>query len=67
MTFMQDATSLIYFMEKIEKWLTVKDDPQYARLWVLYSASTYANMRLLLDGRSYTGRFLSGVLCNKPV
>ena len=51
LTFMQDATYLIYFMEKIEKWLTVKEDPLYARLWVLQSASVYANMRLLLDGK----------------
>ena len=51
LTFLQDASSLIYFMEKIEKWLTVKDDPLYAQMWVVYSASTYANMRLLLDDK----------------
>jgi len=51
LSFFQQATGLIYYMEKIEKWLTVKNDPQYAQLWILYAASQYANMRLLLDGK----------------
>ncbi|MCL2406205.1 MAG: nucleotidyltransferase domain-containing protein [Defluviitaleaceae bacterium] len=51
LSFFQQATGLIYYMEKIEKWLTVKNDPLYAQLWVLFSASQYANMRLLLDNK----------------
>jgi len=49
LSFFQNSTGLIYFMEKIEKWLTVKDDPLYAQLWVLKAAEHYANMRLILD------------------
>ena len=51
LAFFGEASSLIYFMEKIEKWLTVKDDPLYAQMWVVYSSSTYANMRLILDNK----------------
>ena len=51
LAFLQAASGLIYYMEKIEKWLTVKNDPQYARLWVLNSASLYADMQLILDNK----------------
>ena len=51
LAFLHQASSLIYYMEKIEKWLTVKDDPLYAQMWVVYSSSTYANMRLILDNK----------------
>lgn len=49
--FFQMATGMIYYIEKTEKWLTVKKDPQYAQLWILKAAEHYANMRLVLDGR----------------
>ena len=51
LSFFVDASSLIYYMEKIEKWLTVKNNPMYAQMWVVFSASCYANMRLILDGK----------------
>jgi len=51
LSFFQQSTGMIYYMEKIEKWLTVKNDPLYAQLWVLSAATHYANMRLLLDGK----------------
>ncbi|MCL2605158.1 MAG: nucleotidyltransferase domain-containing protein [Defluviitaleaceae bacterium] len=47
----QYATWLVGDMEKIEKWLTVKDDPLYAQFWLLKTAEAYANMRLVLDGK----------------
>ena len=47
----QLALYMIYYMEKIEKWLTVKDDPLYAQKWVLDASYVYANMRLVLDGK----------------
>ncbi|MCL2285182.1 MAG: nucleotidyltransferase domain-containing protein [Firmicutes bacterium] len=50
LSFFQQATYLIGDMEKIEKWLTVKDDPLYAQLWVLKAADMYANMCLALKG-----------------
>jgi len=55
LAFFQQASGLIYYMEKIEKWLTVKNDPMYAQFWVTHSSYTYANMCLLLDGKP-TGR-----------
>jgi len=51
LSFFRQSTGIIYYMEKIEKWLTVKDDPLYAQLWILYASYTYANMRLLLDDK----------------
>jgi len=51
LSFFQQSAGLIYYMEKIEKWLTVKDNPQYAQHWVSQAAYTYANMRLLLDSK----------------
>ena len=51
LNFFHLASGLLYYMEKIEKWLTVKNDPQYAALWVLQSAYYYANLRLVLDGK----------------
>jgi len=51
LAFFHAATELIGIMEKIEKWLTVKDDPQYAQLWSLKAAEQYANMRLILDNK----------------
>jgi len=43
------ATYLIGDMEKIEKWLTVKNDLLYAQYWILKAADIYANMVLALD------------------
>lgn len=51
LAFFQHACGLIGLMEKIEKWLTVKDDPLYAQLWVLKGTEQYANMRLVLDNK----------------
>jgi len=53
-------------MEKIEKWLTVKDDPLYAQLWILQSAYTYANMRLVLDGKPPSREAVLKVMAYAP-
>jgi len=49
LAFFQSATFLLGDMEKIEKWLTVKDDPLYTQLWTLKAIEQYANMRLIFD------------------
>ncbi len=49
--FFQMTTGMIYFIEKTEKWLTVKKDLQYAQLWILKATEHYANMRLVLDNK----------------
>jgi len=51
LSFFQEATGLIGQIEKVEKWLAVREDPLYAQLNVLYLANYYANMRLILDGK----------------
>ena len=51
MSLFGQSIGLIYYMEKIEKWLTVKGDPLYAQLWVLQANYIYANMRLILDNK----------------
>jgi len=60
------ATDLIYFMEKIEKWLTVKDDPLYAQLWCLKAVELYANMRLVLDKRPTSRKAVLKVMAYAP-
>jgi len=51
LSFFQDTTWLIGIMEKIEKWLVVKDDPLYAQFWALKAVEFYANMLLTLDNK----------------
>jgi predicted nucleotidyltransferase len=51
LSFFTQATWLLGSMEKIEKWLTVKNDIPYAQFWVLKTAEQYANMRLILDDK----------------
>jgi len=51
LSFFHNAVLLIGIMDKIEKWIVVKKDPQYSQYWILKAADIYANMRLILDGR----------------
>ena len=66
LSFFQQAAGMIYYMEKIEKWLTVKNDPLYAQLWVLYATSHYANMRLLLDEKPPSREAVLKVMAYAP-
>jgi predicted nucleotidyltransferase len=50
-TFFVSAAYLLGDLEKLEKWLTVKNDLMYTQLWVLKVAESYANMRLVLDDK----------------
>jgi uncharacterized protein len=47
-TFFQYASHLVGFMEKIEKWLVVKNNPLYAQFYILRAATLLADMKLLL-------------------
>ena len=51
LSFFQSATGLLYYMEKIEKWLTIKEDPLYTQFWTLKAVDQYANMHLILNGK----------------
>jgi len=66
LSFFQYSTYLLGDTEKIEKWLTVKDDPLYAQFWVLKAADTYANMRLLLDGKPISREAVLKVANTEP-
>jgi len=66
LSFFQQASGLIYNMEKIEKWLTVKDDLLYAQLWILQSAYTYANKLLVLDGKPPSREAVLKVMAYAP-
>ena len=66
LAFFQSATGLIYYMEKIEKWLTIKDDPLYAQLWVLKATEHYANMRLVLDKKPPSREAVLKVMAYSP-
>lgn len=48
--FFEYSCWLIGDMEKIEKWLVVRDDVRYAQLYVLKAADVLANMYLILKG-----------------
>ncbi|MCL2386305.1 MAG: nucleotidyltransferase domain-containing protein [Defluviitaleaceae bacterium] len=66
LAFFQNSTWLLGTMEKIEKWLTVKDDPLYAQLWCLKATELYANMRLILDGKPSSRESIIKVLAYAP-
>ncbi len=51
LTSFKQACWLIGDIEKIEKWLTVRNNPLYAQHWVLKAVDLYASMLLLLDGK----------------
>jgi predicted nucleotidyltransferase len=66
LAFFQTSTYLIGDMEKIEKWLTVKKDPQYAQLWCLKATEQYANMRLILDNKPASREAVLKVMAYAP-
>jgi len=49
-TFFSYASGLIGMMEKVEKWLVVRQNPQYAQFYLLKCADTVADMYLILQG-----------------
>lgn len=52
LSFFVASNSLIWCAEKIEKWLTVKEDPLYAQLYVVTAASILSQMKLISLGIS---------------
>lgn len=43
------AGDLAYFIEKCQKWLTVREDTEYCRFWLLKASETAANMIICLN------------------
>lgn len=52
LSFFNTSNALIGMAEKIEKWLTVKNDPLYSQLYVAYTANVLAEMKLISLGIS---------------
>lgn len=52
LTFFQLVCHLVGLMEKIEKWLVVKNDPLYAQFYILKTSTVLADMKLLLAKES---------------
>lgn len=50
-TFFEYACYFIGSMEKVEKWLSVWEDPLYAQFYLLKAGEMLANMRLILGGQ----------------
>jgi len=43
------ATHITYCLEKCQKWLIVKNNPQYAQFWILKASEAIANMIICLN------------------
>jgi hypothetical protein len=55
MQLMRWGGMVLYTLPKAEKWLYVKNDLEYAFLWIMYSVSNLAKIEALLHGK-LTGR-----------
>src|SRR5262249_23491671 len=55
MQLMRWGGMVLYTLTKAEKWLYVKNDLEYAFLWIMYSVSNLAKIETLLHGK-LTGR-----------
>ncbi|MEO3944066.1 nucleotidyltransferase [Gorillibacterium sp. CAU 1737] len=60
------AGELISLMEKTEKWLTVRKDPQYAQYYVLKAAEALAHMELRLMGEPSSRESIQKVMKTRP-
>ncbi|MCL2664970.1 MAG: nucleotidyltransferase domain-containing protein [Defluviitaleaceae bacterium] len=48
------CSDLVFFLQKIEKWLTVKNDPMYAALYILKAAECVAAIEMAAAGEPPT-------------
>ena len=51
---MWQCSDLLFMLQKIEKWLTVKNDAMYAKLYILKAAETVAAMVMIENGEPAT-------------
>jgi hypothetical protein len=63
---LQDALGLPYLLEKAEKWLHVKRDPDYCFVWLLYAVSSLARIEVTLQGEAPRREVLDRALALNP-
>jgi hypothetical protein len=63
---LQDALGLPYLLEKAEKWLHVKRDPDYCFVWLLNAVSSLARIEVTLQGEAPRREVLDRALAHNP-
>lgn len=63
---LRDANGLPYLLEKAEKWLHVKEDPNYCFVWLMYAVSTLARIEVTLNGEAPRREVLDRALAYNP-
>ena len=63
---LQDAAGLPYLLEKAEKWLHVKHDPDYCFVWLLNAVMTLARIEVALHGEAPRREVLDRALAHNP-
>ncbi len=63
---LQDTVGLPYLLEKAEKWLHVKQDPDYCFVWLLHAVSSLARIEVTLHGDAPRREVLDRALAHNP-
>jgi predicted nucleotidyltransferase len=63
---LRDSLGLPYLLEKAEKWLHVKRDPDYCFVWLLYAVSSLARIEVTLHGEAPRREVLDRALALNP-
>jgi predicted nucleotidyltransferase len=63
---LRDVAGLPYLLEKAEKWLHVKRDPDYCFVWLLYAVSSLARIEVTLHGEAPRREVLDRALAYNP-
>jgi len=63
---LRDVAGLPYLLEKAEKWLHVKQDPDYCFVWLLQAVSSLARIEVALHGEAPRREALDRALTYNP-
>ena len=63
---LQDALGVPYLLEKAEKWLHVKRDPDHCFVWLLYAVTSLARIEVTLHGEAPRREVLDRALAANP-
>jgi predicted nucleotidyltransferase len=63
---LRDALGLPYLLEKAEKWLHVKHDPDYCFVWLLHAVSSLARIEVTWHGEAPRREVLDRALAYNP-
>jgi predicted nucleotidyltransferase len=64
---LSDVALVPYFIDKTTKWLTVKQDPNYAFLWLMFAVNALAKVEVILNGEAPGREALDQALRYNPV